>query len=66
MVPNVLRMVFCEHEYLDVRFESCLDSRYPLIHLTPAGRFSTGTVGPAFFSLGVNDSLIVIIIVDLV
>lgn len=28
--------------------------------------FSTGTVGPAFFSLGVNDSLIVIIIVDLV
>lgn len=28
--------------------------------------FSTGTVGPAFFSLGVNDSLIVIVIVDLV
>ncbi|KAG1779466.1 purine-cytosine permease [Suillus placidus] len=28
--------------------------------------FSTGTVGPAFFSLGVNDSLIIIVIVDLV
>ncbi|KAG2068859.1 hypothetical protein BDR04DRAFT_1102605 [Suillus decipiens] len=28
--------------------------------------FSTGTVGPAFFSLGVNDSLIIIVIIDLV
>ncbi|KAG2340850.1 hypothetical protein BDR05DRAFT_966422 [Suillus weaverae] len=28
--------------------------------------FSTGTVGPAFFPLGVNDSLIIIVIVDLV
>ncbi|KAG2092522.1 cytosine-purine permease [Suillus discolor] len=28
--------------------------------------FSTGTVGPAFFSLGVNDSIIIIVVVDLV
>lgn len=28
--------------------------------------FSTGTVGPAFFSLGVRDSIIVIVVVDLV
>ncbi|KAG1868519.1 permease for cytosine/purines, uracil, thiamine, allantoin-domain-containing protein [Suillus subluteus] len=28
--------------------------------------FSTGTAGPAYFSLGVNDSLIIIVIVDLV
>ncbi|KAG0707997.1 cytosine-purine permease [Suillus ampliporus] len=28
--------------------------------------FSTGTVGPAFFALGVNDSIIIIVIVDLV
>jgi NCS1 nucleoside transporter family len=28
--------------------------------------FSTGTAGPAYFSLGVNDSLIIIVIVDMV
>lgn len=28
--------------------------------------FSTGTVGPALFSLGVNDSIIIIVVVDLV
>ncbi|KAG2132701.1 permease for cytosine/purines, uracil, thiamine, allantoin-domain-containing protein [Suillus bovinus] len=28
--------------------------------------FSTGTVGPAFFSLGVNESFIIIVVVDLV
>ena len=27
--------------------------------------FSTGTVGPAFFNLGVRDSIFVIIVVDL-
>ncbi|KAG2358494.1 hypothetical protein BDR07DRAFT_278728 [Suillus spraguei] len=62
MVPNVLCMVFCQHEYLDVRLDSRF-SCYPLNHSTLC-RFSTGTVGPAFFSLGVKDSLIIIVIVD--
>ncbi|KAG1795858.1 permease for cytosine/purines, uracil, thiamine, allantoin-domain-containing protein, partial [Suillus variegatus] len=30
------------------------------------GTFSTGTVGPAFFSLGINDSIIIIVVVNLV
>lgn len=27
--------------------------------------FSTGTVGPAFFALGVRDSILIILVVDL-
>ena len=37
----------------------------PEIYLTVVGRWGTGAAGPAFFGLGVKQSLVILLVVDL-
>jgi hypothetical protein len=60
-------LVLCQHEYLDVSLGSVsINLLFAESSHDAYLRFSTGTVGPAVFALGVSDSIIIIVIVDLV
>lgn len=67
VVPNVFRLVLVMHEYPLVR---CLQTG---THIEPKDltdpalcSFGAGTAGPAFFSLGVRDATVIIIVTNLV
>lgn len=67
MVPNVFRLVFGQPEHSHVRslrMRTRFGQNY-LTDLVPYS-FSTGTAGPAFFSLGVRDAIVIIVVTDLV
>jgi len=65
VVPNVLRVVFGQHERSRVRGQRTKDAHQEKSDLVLCS-FGTGTSGPAFFSLGVRDAIVVIVVIDLV
>lgn len=67
MVPDVFRVVFLVYEYHLVRrlqTSMHVEPKY-LTNPVPCS-FSVGTAGPAFFSLGIRDSIVIIVVVNLV
>lgn len=65
-VPDVHCVVHGEYEYLDVRGPSPRPA-FPMESESSHGsyRFGAGSVGPAFFGLGIRDSAVIIVVVDL-
>lgn len=62
MVPDVFRLVLSQYEYPQV----CEAIHYPEFLLNISGHsFSSGTAGPAFFGLGLKQSLIILTVVDI-
>ena len=63
-LPIFLCVVLCKCEHINVRSYVSISRRLLTVSHPCMFSLSAGTVGPAFFNLGILDSLLVILVVD--